>query len=91
MPVKVKDEYRTNPLSVEPGGHEVTVIHEGGKTFIYDKVKRPGAYIKGISSVTQTKNGPIIKINIDGEEVWNVRHDETEPWDSPAIKNLGKK
>ncbi len=91
MSVKVKDQYRTNQLSLEPGGHEVTITHQGGATFIYDKVKRPGAYIKGISSVTQSKNGPIIKIHIDGEEVWNERHDEMEPWNSPGIKNLGKK
>lgn len=91
MAVKVKDEYRKNQLSLEPGGHEVTVVHQGGQTFIYDKVKRPGAYIKGISVASQSKNGPIIKILIDGEETWNERHDEKEPWNSPGIKNLGKK
>ena len=91
MSVKVKDQYRKNPLSVEPGGHEVTVVHEGGKTFIYDKIKSPGSYIKGISSVTQSKNGPIIRILINGEVAWDVRHDETEPWETPNIKNIGKK
>jgi hypothetical protein len=89
MPLKVADKYRTNQLSMEPGGYEVTIIHEGSDTFIYDKIKSPGSYIKGISSVSQTK--PIIKILIDGEEVWNVRHDETEPWNTPAIKNIKKK
>ncbi len=89
MSLKVEDKYRTNQLSMEPGGYEVTIIHEGGDTFIYDKIKSPGSYIKGISSVSQTK--PIIKILIDGEEVWNVRHDGTEPWNTPAIKNIKKK
>lgn len=89
MSLKVEDRYRTNQLSMEPGGYEVTIIHEGSDTFIYDKIKRPGSYIKGISSVNQIK--PIIKILIDGEEVWNVRHDKTEPWNTPAIKNIRKK
>ena len=89
MSLKVEDRYRTNQLSVEPGGYEVTIIYEGSDTFIYDKIKSPGSYIKGISSVNQVKS--IIKILIDGEEVWNLRHDETEPWDTPAIKNIKKK
>ena len=89
MSLKVEDKYRTNRLSVEPGGYEVTIIYEGSETFIYDKIKSPGSYIKGISNVSQGK--PIIKILIDGEEVWNLRHDETEPWNTPAIKNIKKK
>jgi len=91
MAIKVKDQYRTNHLSTEPGGCEVTIIHEGGKTLIYDKVKRPGSYIKGISDVTQGKNGPIIRILIDGEVAWDVRHDDTDPWNTPSIQNAGKK
>jgi len=45
----VKDNFRTNPLSLQPGGDTVKTIHQDGKIFVYDKVKRPGAYIKNIS------------------------------------------
>lgn len=91
MAIKVKDQYRTNHLSTEPGGCEITITHEGGKVFIYDKIKRPGSYIKGISDITQGKNGPIIRIQIDGEVAWDARHDDMNPWDAPAVKNAGKK
>lgn len=68
--LKVKDQFRTNDLSLKPGGYEVTVIHENGKIFIYDKIKNPGMYIKSISA--KSKNGPIVEIKIDGETAWTT-------------------
>ena len=44
---KVGDEYRTNPLSHQPGGSTVRILFEStGNTRDYDKVKHPMAFIK---------------------------------------------
>lgn len=67
----VKDNYRTNPLSLQPGGSTVKAIHETGKVFVYDKVKSPGAYIKRISTDIKAKDhGAIVEILIDNVSVW---------------------
>ena len=39
--MKVKDEHRTNPLSLEPGGGVVRVTFKNGKFRDYDKIKNP--------------------------------------------------
>ena len=44
---KIKDEYRKNDLSLEPGGSEVYVVYPG-ETRVYDKVKYPQAFANGI-------------------------------------------
>lgn len=67
--LKVADEYRTNPLSLKPGGYTVKVIHETGKVFVYDKVKKPGAYIKSMS-MEESEHGAIIEVLIDDTSVW---------------------
>jgi hypothetical protein len=77
--LKVTDNYRTNELSLKPGGHEVTVIHQGGKSFVYDKVKRPGMYIKSISNQDKG-HGPIIEILLDGTSVWTSGSGR-QPWE----------
>lgn len=77
--LKVADQYRTNALSLKPGGHTVTVNYVGGQSFVYDKVKRPGMYIKAISDKGET-NGAIKEILIDGKSVWNDRM-TTSPWE----------
>jgi hypothetical protein len=46
----VGDEYRTNPLSVEPGGTTVTVIEADGSKMDYDKVKNPWSYARAVLS-----------------------------------------
>lgn len=74
--LKVSDEYRTNSLSLKPGGYEVTVTHQNGKSFVYDKVKKPGVYVKSISD--NSKNGPIKEIRIDGETVWTPESRENK-------------
>ncbi len=44
---KVKDEYRKNNLSLEPGGCEVYVVYLD-ETRVYDKVKNPVAFANGV-------------------------------------------
>jgi hypothetical protein len=67
--LKVADQYRTNPLSLKPGGYTVKAIHETGKTFVYDKVKNPGAYIKSMST-EESEHGAIIEVLVDEQSVW---------------------
>jgi hypothetical protein len=67
--LKVSDQYRTNPLSLKPGGYTVTAVHETGKIFIYDRVKNPRAYIKSMST-EQSEHGAIIEVRIDDKSVW---------------------
>jgi hypothetical protein len=44
---KVGDEYRTNPLSHQPGGSVVRILFQStGNTRDYDKVKHPMSFIK---------------------------------------------
>jgi hypothetical protein len=69
--LKVTDNYRTNPLSLKPGGSTVKAIHERGKVFVYDKVKNPGAYIKSMNTDARiAEYGSIVEILIDGTSVW---------------------
>jgi hypothetical protein len=44
--LKVLDNFRTNELSLIPGGYTVVVEMKDGKQFEYDKIKRPNAYIR---------------------------------------------
>ena len=44
----VSDEFRTNNLSLTPGGSTVIVELSNGETKVYDKVKNPTAYINAI-------------------------------------------
>ena len=59
MGFKVGDDYRTNPISVTPGGVTVTTINEKGQVLDYENIKQPYAYIK-----TALKNPDIIKAYI---------------------------
>lgn len=74
--MKVKDEYRTNSLSLKPGGQEVTVLYENGKSYTYDKIKNPSLYIRNISDKKPAK---ISKVFLNGDEVWNPTVSES-PW-----------
>lgn len=76
--LKVQDQYRTNSLSLKPGGHTVTVTYASGSSFVYDKVKRPGMYIKAIHS--KGEHGAIKEILIDGNSVWSDSM-KTNPWE----------
>jgi hypothetical protein len=63
--MRVGDEYRTNNLSLKPGGSIVTVVFANGGILEYDKVKSPKKYIAAIP----TRND-IVQIFVNGKEVW---------------------
>lgn len=65
--MKVDDQYRTNPLSLKPGGSEVTILENGyTEPRTYDKIKDVGAYLK---SVMQKKD--MIRVWVNGELFWD--------------------
>jgi hypothetical protein len=79
--LKVTDNYRTNPLSLKPGGSTVKAIHERGKVFVYDKVKSPGAYIKRMNTDARiAEYGAIVEILIDDVSVW-TNGSGRQPWE----------
>ena len=52
----VAEEYRTNPLSHEPGGSDVVVEFHNDNVYGYDRIKFPSKYVskiwtKGISKI----------------------------------------
>lgn len=59
----VRDEFRTNSLSRQPGGYEVTVKYADGTSRIYDKVKDPQRYVSAI----QAKGKSIVEVLVDGQ------------------------
>lgn len=64
----VGDGFRTNPLSKQPGGSKVKIIHENGKVFVYDKIKSPEYYIKNLNE--NGPNGLISEICVNDVRVW---------------------
>jgi hypothetical protein len=64
--IYVKDQYRKNPLSLEPGGYEVTIVYKSGERKIYDKVKSPKLFIAKIEN-NKRELGRILEILVDGE------------------------
>lgn len=46
----VAREYRTNPLSHEPGGFDIVVEYKDGDVLLYDWIKRPSAYVAAFFS-----------------------------------------
>lgn len=65
--MRVGDEFRTNPLSLQPGGSLVTVVFNNGKKLEYDKVKSPKKYVSRIPG-----KETISQIFVNGKEVWNL-------------------
>ena len=66
--IHVKDEFRTNQLSLQPGGYTVTVQYADGTKMSYDKVKDPRRYCQAIVS----KGKSITSVLVDGEPFdWN--------------------
>ncbi len=49
--MNVKDEHRTNPLSLQPGGGVVRVTFKNGEFRDYDKIKNPAAFIQQINKI----------------------------------------
>jgi hypothetical protein len=77
--INVKDQFRTNPLSHQPGGYHVSVTYEDGLTLVYDKVKKPGPYVRSIEEKGHD-HGRILEIKIDGTTAWDI-DDPRQPWE----------
>ena len=63
--ILVHDRFRTNELSVQPGGSTVTVEYADGSNRSYNKVKNPRAYINSI-----IKDETISSVKVDGQAYW---------------------
>lgn len=58
----VGDEFRTNPLSLTPGGFNVEVVY-ATRSKVYTNVKNPKAYV---NRITSDADEPIVTILVDG-------------------------
>lgn len=67
----VKDKYRKNPLSFQPGGDEVTVEYSDGFEKTYDKVKYPKKFIEHITNESNTSR-KIIAVYVNGKKVNHI-------------------
>jgi hypothetical protein len=63
--IVVHERFRTNELSLRPGGYTVTVIYSDSSQRIYNNVKNPRAYINSIA-----KDETIVKALVDSEVYW---------------------
>ena len=73
--MRVVDEYRTNPLSLSPGGSIVTVVFSDGRMLDYDKVKSPKKYVSKIP-----QKDDITAVYVNGNQVWTDK-EEKKYWD----------
>jgi hypothetical protein len=73
--MRVSDEFRTNPLSLKPGGSVVTVVFSDGRMLDYDKVKSPKKYVASIPT-----RDDIVAVYVNGNQVWTDK-EETKYWD----------
>ena len=73
--MRVADEFRTNPLSLKPGGSIVTVVFSDGRMLDYDKVKSPKKYV---ASIPQRED--ITAVYVNWNQVWTDK-EETKYWD----------
>jgi len=64
----VDDSFRTNKLSLKPGGYDVTIIYANNKRLTYNKIKDPIAYINKI-----IKNSNILEILINSKSYWKQK------------------
>jgi hypothetical protein len=62
---RVKDEHRSNELSVMPGGSEVKAFYANNTSLIYDKIKN----VKKYCSVLMSKPD-VVEIWVDGKPYW---------------------
>lgn len=67
----VSDEYRTNPMSLKPGGSVIEVFHASGLVLEYDKIKFPSKYLREVYPKVNTADDPISRITVDGEPVFD--------------------
>jgi|LakMenE18May11ns_1017448.scaffolds.fasta_scaffold7127078_2 hypothetical protein len=62
--LKVADGFRTNSLSLSPGGYEVSVHKFDGKVYVYDKIKSPRSYVSNMNLAG------VNEIFVDGKLYW---------------------
>jgi len=74
--IRVEDQYRTNPLSHEPGGDEVTVYTKDGLIRTYDKIKNPQMYIGSLSFKEE-----IVRVDINGDQKWTSKEPGVKYWE----------
>lgn len=60
--LNVADEFRTNHLSLTPGGATVEITYANGQTLVYDKIKNPKKYIQSLNN-----HKTIVSVKVDGE------------------------
>jgi hypothetical protein len=87
----VSDDYRTNPLSLEPGGTDVIVEYVGQLVLGYDKIKYSQEYIKVAASNLKSK-GKIVSVYA---RIYNDEYEfKTMPfqkvWDRTYTKPLSQ-
>jgi len=72
--MRVGDEYRKNPLSLEEGGDEVKVIYQKGER-IYDRVKDVKAFSDKVvrNSRNLEEGHRLLKIECKGKTLWEAR------------------
>lgn len=61
----VKDDFRKNELSLEPGGSLVTTILKSGRSLSYDKIKKVDAYCAKLK-----KDQAVVEILVDNKSIW---------------------
>lgn len=66
-------------LSLTPGGFRVKIVHENGRSFVYDKVKNPVNYVAYISR-TENANGKITEILIEDNTIWKDGKNLSSDW-----------
>jgi hypothetical protein len=67
----VEDKYRTNPLSLSPGGSTIEVHKKSGKIMVYDKIKSPERYLREIYPKINGESDPIERIVVENQPVFN--------------------
>jgi hypothetical protein len=67
--LRIGERYRKNPLSLQPGGYEVTVVWQDGTEYVYDNVKMPKKYVSHIAKKT-SKHGQMTEVRVDNTLVW---------------------
>lgn len=72
--LKVSDQFRTNELSLVPGGKTVSVTYENGKTLIYDKIKNTEKYISKLHD-SPSENGKIVEIKVTD---WSAKNKKSK-------------
>ena len=63
--INVGDGYRTNDLSLIPGGSVIKLVYKGNKHRVYDKIKNVEAYSKHAQ-----KDSSVLEIWVDGVMTW---------------------